>query len=153
MSSELKVSKIKNGTVIDHIPSGMAPTVLRILGIDHDTSELVVVAMNVKSSLMGSKDVVKVENQVLNESTLKKISIIAPQARVNIISDYQVSEKREVSCPHELLGIVKCPNRNCISTDLNEDVESYFLCEEHEPLRLRCRYCEIIVDADLAEIL
>lgn len=153
MSEELKVSKIRNGTVIDHIRAGMAPTVLRILGIDDRTSELVVVAMNVKSNIMGMKDVVKVENQILDDATLKKISIIAPQARVNIISDYQVAEKRDVTCPHELRGIVKCPNRNCISADRNEDVESFFICEEHDPLKLRCHYCEVIVEADLAEIL
>jgi len=33
VSKELLVSKIKNGTVIDHIPAGRAFAVLKILGI------------------------------------------------------------------------------------------------------------------------
>ncbi len=80
MSEDLKVSKIKRGTVIDHIRAGMAPTVLRILGIDEKTPNVVVVAMNVKSGRLGHKDIVKVENQILDEEKFQKISIIAPQA-------------------------------------------------------------------------
>ncbi|MDW8141635.1 MAG: aspartate carbamoyltransferase regulatory subunit, partial [Candidatus Bipolaricaulota bacterium] len=53
MNEELKVSKIKNGTVIDHITAGMAPIVLRILGITKGCSDTVIVAMNVKSHQIG----------------------------------------------------------------------------------------------------
>ncbi|MBI1730009.1 aspartate carbamoyltransferase regulatory subunit [Candidatus Acetothermia bacterium] len=153
MSEDLKVSKIKRGTVIDHIPAGMAPTVLRILGISDGASNVVVVAMNVKSSKLGQKDIVKVENQILDEQKFQKISIIAPQAIINIIDNYQVVEKRGVSCPHELEGILKCPNRNCITADRLEKMLTYFVCEKEEPLILRCHYCETSVAADRAEIL
>lgn len=58
---ELRISKIRNGTVIDHIAGGHAPDVLAILGIDSATDEVVSVGMNVPSDRLGYKDVVKIE--------------------------------------------------------------------------------------------
>jgi len=55
----LVVSKIKNGTVIDHISPGMSPLVLKILRIGPGSKEAVSMAMNVQSSKMGKKDILK----------------------------------------------------------------------------------------------
>jgi len=152
MEGELKVSKIRRGTVIDHIPAGMAPAVLKILGIERGTSDVVVVAMNVRSQKLGSKDIVKVENQILDEETLKKISIIAPQATINLVEDFSIVEKHGVSLPKELHGIIKCPNRGCI-TNSPEGVESFFVCEREDPVEFRCHYCEELVGADRVELI
>ncbi len=54
----LKIDKIKSGTVIDHLPAGSAPTVLKILGIGSNWESTVAVAMNVASK-KGKKDIVK----------------------------------------------------------------------------------------------
>lgn len=152
MSEELKVSKIKHGTVIDHITAGTAPTVLRILGINKGCSDTVIVAMNVRSRQVELKDIVKVENRVLAEAAVKKIALVAPQATVNIIKDYKVAQKRQVELADELVGIVRCPNRNCI-TNSNEKVASYFAVENRTPLALRCRYCEVLVEGPAVDIL
>jgi aspartate carbamoyltransferase regulatory subunit len=136
---ELKVSKIAEGTVIDHIQAGLAPLVLKILGIERGFPDSAIVAMNVKSSRHGKKDIVKVEHQFLDEETINKIAIIAPQATINIIKDYKVVEKHQVELPERLVGIVKCPNRNCI-TNSPERVETVFVAERHG--KLRCHYCE-----------
>lgn len=152
MAEELLVSKIKQGTVIDHIKAGMAPTVLRILGIDRGCPDVVVMAMNVKSGKLGHKDVVKVENRILSEGLLRKIAIVSPDATVNIIREFKVAEKRAVELPKEVKGIVKCPNRNCI-TNSEERVESYFVIESRAPLLLRCHYCEELVEGEKVEIL
>jgi len=61
MSEELLVSKIENGTVIDHIPAGRALTVLRILGISGKEGLRVALVMNVESKKLGKKDIVKIE--------------------------------------------------------------------------------------------
>lgn len=149
---ELKVSKIKNGTVIDHIPAGMAPAVLKILGIERGCSDTVIVAMNVKSQRLGLKDIVKVENRALEAATVKKIAIVAPQATVNIIKDMAVAEKIHVELPHELIGIIRCPNRNCI-TNSSERVVPYLTVESRDPLAMRCHYCESLVEGPAAELL
>ena len=146
---ELKVSKIELGTVIDHIHAGLAPLVLRILGIEHGYPDSAIVAMNVKSSRHGKKDIVKVEGQFLDEGTINKIAIIAPRATINIIRDYKVVEKRQVELPERLVGIVKCSNRNCI-TNSPEGVATIFIPEEGG--KLRCHYCEESVDLSRVEL-
>ena len=50
-----RVTAIRNGTVIDHIPCGKALTVLEMLGISGLTSVPVSLVMNVPSKKMGSK--------------------------------------------------------------------------------------------------
>ena len=152
MSQELKVSRIRQGTVIDHIRPGMALTVLRILGIGAAVSHSVVVAMNVPSGALAHKDIVKVENQVLDEEALKKIAIVAPHATVNIIEDFEITAKHHISLPRALRGIIKCPNRNCISNQDHERVSSFFICEREEPIEFRCHYCEALLQAEQAEL-
>lgn len=149
---ELKVSKIKNGTVIDHITAGMAPTVLKILGIGRGCPDTVIVAMNVRSQRLGLKDMVKVENRALAAETVRKIAIVAPHATVNIVKDFKVTQKIEVELPQELIGIVRCPNRNCI-TNSAEHVASFFTVESQDPLSLRCHYCESLVEGPAADTL
>ena len=53
---ELKVTPIKNGTVIDHISAGQALKVLKILGIHGTTDFTISVLMNVPSGRSGRKD-------------------------------------------------------------------------------------------------
>ncbi|HEW89869.1 MAG TPA: aspartate carbamoyltransferase regulatory subunit, partial [Candidatus Bathyarchaeota archaeon] len=59
----MRVAKIKEGTVIDHITAGRALMVLKILGITGREGFVVSVAMNVPSKKMGRKDIVKIEGR------------------------------------------------------------------------------------------
>lgn len=152
-TGELKVTKIRRGTVIDHIKAGMAPAVLRILGIYAGFSSVAVVAMNVKSGKLGHKDIVKLEQVMLTEDMLQMIATIAPQATMNVIDDFQIVEKYEVSLPAVLRSILKCPNRHCISNS-SEGVPSHFALEHTAPIaEYRCHYCEELVQADRAELI
>jgi len=137
---DLKVPRIKNGTVIDHITAGNAVKVLHILGIPKSSSSTVSVAMNVKSKL-GKKDIVKVENRELKRSEVDKIALISPKATINIIRDYEVKEKHRVKLPDEIIGIVKCSNPTCISNS-KEPVKSRFKVISKDPARIKCYYCE-----------
>ena len=48
MSEEIKAAPIRNGTVIDHITSGQALNVLKILGVNENTIDsTVIVVMHV----------------------------------------------------------------------------------------------------------
>jgi aspartate carbamoyltransferase regulatory subunit len=138
---ELRVTPIKNGTVIDHIPAGMALKVLKILGIGDRVASTVTVAMHVPSRAMGWKDIVKVEDRELGAREIDKIALIAPTASVNVIRNYSVAEKRRVALPDRALGILKCGNPNCIS-NTREPVESEFLVRTKGPLRVVCKYCD-----------
>ena len=138
---ELRVTPIKNGTVIDHIRAGMSLKVLKILDIDESIQSTVTVAMHVPSKKSGWKDIVKVEDRELSPREVDKIALIAPEATVNVIRNYNVAEKRVVSLPDRARGILRCGNPNCI-TNAREPVESEFLVASRDPLRLRCKYCE-----------
>ncbi|HYA22061.1 MAG TPA: aspartate carbamoyltransferase regulatory subunit, partial [Thermoproteota archaeon] len=59
---ELRVAKIRNGTVIDHIPAGKALQVIRILGIKGTEGHIATILMNVPSLKLGKKDLVKIED-------------------------------------------------------------------------------------------
>ena len=138
---ELKIPLIKDGTVIDHITAGQAVKVLHILGIPEKTLDSIVsVVMNVKSKI-GKKDIVKVERRELKPEEVNKIALIAPKATINIIRDYEVAKKYKVDLPEEIVGIVRCPNPNCIS-NTREPVESRFRVISKDPIRIKCCYCE-----------
>ena len=69
-----RVTAIRNGTVIDHIPAGKALSVLKMLGIDGSMSNPVSLVMNVPSKKMGGKDIIKVEDRELNQYELDQFN-------------------------------------------------------------------------------
>jgi aspartate carbamoyltransferase regulatory subunit len=142
---ELRVSKIENGTVIDHIPGGQALNVLAILGIDGDAGEVVSVGMNVPSDRLGHKDVVKVEDRELSQSEVDVLSLIAPAATINIIRGYDVIDKSRVERPDQVSGILQCSNTNCITAG-EEPVDPTFEVLDDG---VRCIYCDTIIRNDL----
>lgn len=137
---KLKITPIKNGTVIDHITPGFATKVLHILKIPESTSSVVSVAINVKSKI-GKKDIVKVENREIDTKEVDKIALISPKATINIIRNFDVVEKHKVQLPDEIIGIVKCSNPTCIS-NAKEPVKSRFQLVSEDPPNIKCYYCE-----------
>lgn len=135
----LKVQKIENGTVIDHISAGKAWEVVRLLHLD-ESPDTVTLLSRVHSKTLGKKDVVKVEHRQLGKSEVNKIALVSPSASVNLIKNYDVKEKYKVKLPKEVKGILKCTNPVCVTH--SEPVESNFLVEDESPLKLRCAYCE-----------
>ncbi|QSG04957.1 aspartate carbamoyltransferase regulatory subunit [Halapricum desulfuricans] len=145
-NQKLRVSKIHNGTVIDHIAGGQALNVLAILGIDGTDGEPLSIVMNVPSDRLGTKDIVKIEGRELSEAEVDVLSLIAPAATINIIRDYDVVEKHRVSRPETVVGVLECPNQHCITTE-NEPIESRFEVLDEG---VRCVYCDTIIREDLA---
>jgi len=141
----LLISPIRDGTVIDHINGGEALNVLKIIGITGATTESISVATNVKSSKMGRKDIVKIENRELRKEEVDRIALIAPHATISIIRNFDVYEKKGVDIPALLIGVVRCPNPGCIS-NTNEPVPSKF---EVMQKGLHCLYCEWMITKDI----
>jgi aspartate carbamoyltransferase regulatory subunit len=143
---ELKITPIKNGTVIDHIGNGLSLEVLRIIEVnDLDKDSTVSVVLHVRSQKLGWKDIVKVENMELSPRKVNAIALIAPTATISIIREFKVREKRVVDLPERIVGVVRCPNPSCI-TNQREPVESEFDVARRRPVVLRCAYCERLVD-------
>ncbi|MEM0016191.1 MAG: aspartate carbamoyltransferase regulatory subunit [Saccharolobus sp.] len=144
---ELIVSKIKDGTVIDHIPAGRALSVLKILGIKGDEGYRIALVMNVESKKIGKKDIVKIEGREIDDKEAELISLIAPSATINIIRDYVVVEKKHIVIPKRIKGLIKCPNPQCI-TNNDVEAESVFVTISTKPLKLKCVYCEVYITED-----
>ena len=143
--TELHVSKIRDGTVIDHITGGHALDVAKILGITGREKKIITIAMNVPSKRFKMKDIVKVEGRELNSREVHKIALLAPHATINIIRDYKVVEKQRVQLPKIIENIIRCANPACISNS-NEPVQAKFYVGGEEPLLLKCHYCGYIIE-------
>jgi len=138
---DIRVRPIRDGTVIDHIPPGLAFAVLSILGITSGHGSVVSVVMNVQSKALGGrKDIVKIEARELEKREIDKIALIAPLATINIIRGFKVAKKYKVKLPEVLEGILACPNPNCISNQ-KEPVAGKSIVESREPLVVTCYYC------------
>lgn len=142
MSQELLVRKIKDGTVIDHIPAGMALHVLRILRITGKEGNRISIVINTDSRKLRLKDIVKIEGRELSAEEVNTIALIAPTATINIIRNYEVVMKYKVEVPPFIEGIVKCSNPNCITNQDREGAVAKFEVRCREPLILKCVYCE-----------
>jgi aspartate carbamoyltransferase regulatory subunit len=141
----LLVSKIKDGTVIDHITAGHALDVVKILGITGRNNGVVLIAMHVPSEQLSTKDIVKVEGRELEPEEVDKIALLAPHASINIIRGYKVADKKRVKLPNIIRGTIKCGNPACISNS-NEPVQPKFYVKSQEPLIIRCHYCSYIME-------
>ncbi len=144
MSEEktLKISKIEDGIVIDHIHPGSALEVLSVLKITGKSGFTVSLLMNVRSSNGNNKDVVKIEKKKLRKKELDLISIISPNATINIVENFAIKEKFNVSLPERVDDIIKCQNQNCV-TNAKEPVKTVFTMEKKGDTHLyRCHYCE-----------
>jgi aspartate carbamoyltransferase regulatory subunit len=135
----LQVPAIEHGTVIDHIPSHVTLTVVKILS---DLEDLVTIGINLSSHVLGKKGVVKIANRKLSPDELAKIAIIAPRATLSIIESFEVVKKYTVAAPEVVTGLVRCANPNCITN--HERVATRFDVSKTDDgnLRLRCFYCE-----------
>ncbi len=148
MSKEQKhlaVAALENGTVIDHIPSNQLFKVVELLGL-RQVQDSVTIGFNLSSSHMGKKGIIKIANVEYPEDVLNRIALIAPNAVVNVIRNYEVAEKRPVNLPSRLLDVVKCPNPKCITN--NEPMRTHFTVIDPRSIVLRCHYCQHVVTHD-----
>lgn len=140
---KLKVSAISEGTVIDHIPSENLFDVISILELDK-TPNMITFGANLDSDKLVNKAIIKVSNQFFENEDINKIALIARHAKLNIIRDYEVVEKKVVEVPDSVVGIVKCFNPKCITN--SEPITTSFSVVSKEPIALKCKYCEKITN-------
>ncbi|HHT9124671.1 MAG TPA: aspartate carbamoyltransferase regulatory subunit [Candidatus Brocadiia bacterium] len=144
-----EVSAISDGTVIDHIDSKSTFKVANILSVQNET-QMVLVGMNLSSKHLGKKGIIKIGGRILTQSEVNKIALIAPDATLNIIKDYEVVRKFNVAIPDIIESIVKCFNPNCVSN--HEKIQTKFHTISKTPLKLRCHYCERTMKAEDIEL-
>lgn len=146
---ERLVAAIENGTVIDHIPAEKTYQVVSVLGLEKLTTP-VTIGNYFESKRIGRKGIIKVSNKFFTDAEISQLSVVAPKAVLNIIHDYEVSEKKMVETPDEIKGIVKCNNPVCITN--NEPMETVFNVVDKAHGIIKCRYCEKEQDISKVEL-
>ena len=146
---ELQVAAIENGTVIDHIPTDRVLNVVELLGL-HDTKSMVTVGFNLKSKKMGTKSIIKIANKFFTDEELNQLAAITPNVTLCIIRDYEVVEKKTVTLPDDLVGIIQCKNPKCITN--NEPMRTHFRVLDHATGTLCCHYCNTQQTLDEVEL-
>ncbi len=140
------VAAIKNGTVIDHIPSGKTYQVAQLLKLS-ELSTPVTIGYNFLSKKLGRKGIIKVEDKWFTDEEISRLSVVAPNVVLSIIKDFEVIEKKTVTTPSEIIGIVKCNNPKCITN--NEPMQTHFHVVDNT---LTCHYCEKEQDINKVEL-
>ncbi|MCK4670611.1 MAG: aspartate carbamoyltransferase regulatory subunit [Nanoarchaeota archaeon] len=151
MKKEVKIPPIKEGIAIDHLPKNRAIKVAQILDVGREEDGMVTIGMNLQSNKLGSKDVLKIEGRDLTDKEINKIAIIAPDATVSFIKNYEVEEKIKVRLPKKIEGIVRCSNPRCITR--SQDMKTKFIAVSKKPIQIRCHYCERLMNEEDIEIL
>lgn len=144
-----RVAKLRNGTVIDHLPAGSALRCLSLLGIPSEG--VVTIGLNLPSHSNRRKDILKMENRELTAAEMARIALLGPKATVVFIEDFAVTRKTRLELPTVIDNVVKCPNPSCITN--HDPVAPRARVESSDPVRLRCHYCERRIRSDEVEFL
>ena len=134
----MNIDAIQNGIVIDHIPAGAGMELYQLLGLDAlDCS--VAIIKNAHSNKAGKKDIIKIDAEIPVNFDL--IGYLAPHAKINIIRDGFLVEKRDATLPKTLTNVIKCKNPRCI-TKTEQELDQVFRLTDAEKREYRCIYCE-----------
>lgn len=134
----LKIGKIEEGFVLDHIKAGKSMAIYHHLQLDKRDCTVAMI-MNAKSDKMGKKDILKVECNI-EEMDMDVLAVIDHNITVNVIKDGEIIAKKELTLPKEIKNIYKCKNPRCISSIEQELPHIFVLDEKTETYR--CKYCE-----------
>ena len=134
----LNIDSIQNGIVLDHIKAGKAMELYRVLELNKLNCS-VAVLMNVSSTKMGNKDMIKISEDFAVD--LGIIGYIDPGITVNVIRNGELVEKHTVDLPEKITGYLKCHNPRCITTT-EQELQQVFKLANRETGTYRCIYCE-----------
>ena len=132
------IGQIKDGIVLDHITAGQGKRIYDILNLSKLNCTVAMIE-RAESPKMGRKDIIKI-GQVL-DIDFDVLGYIDPGITVNIIRDGQVSERRKLTMPERVVGVLKCKNPRCITSVEQELVHEFKLTDPNNRV-YRCIYCE-----------
>ena len=132
------IGDIKDGIVLDHITAGLGKRIYDILDLSNLNCTVAMIE-RAESPKMGSKDIIKI-GQVL-DIDYDVLGYMDPGVTVNIIRDGKVSERRKLTMPERVVGVLKCRNPRCI-TSIEQELTHEFKLTDPKNRVYRCIYCE-----------
>lgn len=135
----LNVSSISEGFVLDHIQAGKSMEIYKYLNLDK-LDCCVAIIKNARSNKMGKKDIMKIECP-LDFIDLDILGFIDHNITINIIKGDKIVDKKRLTLPQEIKGVIKCKNPRCI-TSIEQELDHIFVLTDEENQIYRCKYCE-----------
>ena len=132
------IGQIKDGIVLDHITAGRGAEIYRVLELSKLDCTVAMIE-RAPSPKMGSKDIIKI-GQVL-DMDFNVLGYIDPGITVNIIRDGKVAQRRRLTMPEKVFGVLKCKNPRCITSVEQELVHEFKLTDPKNQV-YRCVYCD-----------
>jgi aspartate carbamoyltransferase regulatory subunit len=132
------IGQIKDGIVLDHITAGRGMDIYKILELNKLDCTVAMIE-RAPSPKMGRKDIIKID-QVM-DIDFDVLGYMDPGITVNIIRDGKVAERRHLSLPERVVGVLKCKNPRCITSVEQELVREFKLTDPDKQV-YRCIYCD-----------
>lgn len=133
----LKVDPIQEGIVLDHIRAGKGLRIFQELRLA-DTGYTVALLMNVPSTKMGRKDMIKIAGE--RDLDLVSLGLLDPGITVNYIEDGRVSQKVSPGLPERVVDLIRCKNPRCI-TSSEGYCPAVFTLVDRDKKEYKCFYC------------
>ena len=111
-----------------------------------ETEDKITIGNNLRSEKLGTKGVLKIADRYLQPEELNKLAIIAPNAHISIIKDYQVVEKVRLDIPEEIVDVLQCLNPMCVTN--KERIATRFHLMDREKGTVKCHYCERVINRE-----
>lgn len=137
----LEITSIKDGIVIDHIKAGYGIKIFNYLNLKY-VDYSVALIMNVFSSKLEKKDIIKIANKEVDVD-FTVLGLIDPTITINIIEDEKIKEKLNLELPEEVEDVIKCKNPRCI-TSTEKYIPYVFYLIDKEKVEYKCKYCDEI---------
>ena len=134
----MNIGHIENGIVLDHITAGNGMNIYNVLKLG-ELDCTVALIKNANSPKMGKKDIIKIST--LLDLDLDILGYLDPGVTVCIIRDGEVAERRTLSLPQRVVGVIQCKNPRCITSVEREIVHEFKLTDPVKGV-YRCIYCE-----------
>ena len=134
----MNIGQIKDGIVLDHITAGRSMEIYNVLNLDKLECTVAMI-QNAESTKMGKKDIIKIST--LMDLNFDVLGYLDSGITVNIIRDGKVAERRHLTLPERVVGVIKCKNPRCITSVEQELVHEFKLTDPAKKV-YRCIYCE-----------
>lgn len=132
------IGQIKDGIVLDHIKAGNAMKIYDVLGLGKLDCTIALIK-NADSTKMGKKDIIKIGTELNLDFDI--LGYLDPGITVNIIKDGVVTERKKLTLPNRVVGIIKCKNPRCI-TSVEREIDHEFVLADETKKVYRCIYCD-----------
>ena len=134
------IGQLKDGYVLDHITAGRGMEIYDLLGLGElDCS--VAMIKNAESPKMGLKDIIKIGRLI--DLDFGVLGYIDPGITVDIIRDGKRVDKKHLSLPETISGVIRCRNPRCI-TSTEQGLTHEFRLTDREKKVYRCVYCDSV---------